>query len=357
MARSLPDMPRHPELWRKLASKWGLEDHQQVAYVHFLHRFQILSERGPGKRSTHVDMLSAMSQLRLSISDEPCQELVAALDTDFSGLVDLSEFAEFLTKYGVPMPQWQAAAVYEALFAYLGRQPNLEDVLTALALISSSAEGHVANPGGTAWTDTARHLGEEIAKTGSRLAFFRRFDQNGDGFMVADELQKALVEGVPRLGAAFDEPQLQALVRHMDCQGVENGRVSVIEFLRAVGPAKLATALHSAMLGEVLKPVYFHRAMLGAFLARLDSSQSNMVSTEQFVAGLQEMNRQQRESGQQMLTSYQVNAVGEIASGGAGQVQYRDFLQSLRAVDTVRRRAMGDAGRFAAAAALANGFG
>lgn len=357
MEAALPDMPRQPGLWRELAGLWGLGGGAQptVPYVHFLHRFQILSDLGSGRyNATHVDALSAMCQLRMHISDVACHDLLAGLDRDINGAVDLAEFIDFLAAHGSPLARWQAAAVYEALTSCLGHTPAVGEVLEALALICSAPEGHVSSGIGAAWIDTARFIGEEIVKTGmSRLDFYRRADTNSDGFIDTSELQQAIIDGLPSCGVRFDAQQLQALVHHIDCQGVENGKVSIVEFLRAVGSPRMGTALHSALLGEVLKPLYFSKAMLTAYLAHFDVVQSSFVQVDHFMAALVEMNRLSQETGLQQLTDYQVLAVCEIASGGQQQVQYREFFQSLKAVDTEKRKLQVEAARATMRYALA----
>lgn len=350
MELALPDMPRQLGLWRELAGMWNLTGsgpQKLVAYVPFLHRFQILSELGSGRyNATHVDPLAAMCQMRVHISDVACHVLLAELDRDINGAVDLAEFVDFLAQHGNPLPRWQAAAVYEVLVACLGHTPAVGHVLEALALISSDPEGHVSSGISAAWRETARFIGDEILKIGmSHLDFFRAADSNADGFVDCIEMERAIVEGLPSSGMNFDARQLQALVHHMDSQGVQNGKVSVVEFLRAVGSQKLSSALHSALLGEVLKPVYFSKAAMTAYLSSADVAQSGFVQVDHFRACLTEMNRVSQETGLQRLTDYQVQAVCEIASGGQPCVQYREFFQSLKAVDTAKRRMQVEAAR------------
>merc|ERR1712203_526166 len=85
--------------------------------------------------------------------------------------------------------------------------------------------------------------------------------------------------------------------------------------------------------------------MLGAFCAQCDPNSGNVVSTSEFRAGLMEMNRQLTAAGEETLTDHQVGAICEIASGGSDRVQYRDFLQSLKTVDTHKRTQLAELGR------------
>jgi len=323
-----------PPVWGELLEEWQLAE--PVPYVQFLHRFQIVSEMPTKSRgATHIDVFHAMSQLRVLISDVHADELLAGLDRDLSGTVDLREFQEFLRAWRVEVPQWQTAALYEALSFSLGRNPAVEDVVLGIALVSRSP---ATSPCGSGWMDTAKAVGEGIAKSGhSLVGFFRQWDTDGSGFLSPAEVERALLQGVPSIGQHFSAEQIRVLARHMDAQGVQNDRVSLVEFLRAVGPRSLARELAGALLGEVLKPVLQYRSVLEAIFGRYDPVGSNIVSIEQFCAGLDEMNRQLKADGGMTLTDYQAQAVAEIASGNGGAVQYREFLRSLRVVDTVKR--------------------
>jgi len=332
-----------PPVWDNLIEEWELEE--PVLYVQFLHRFQIV-----GELKRPVDMFTAMSQLRVSISDIRADELLSGLDQDLSGTVDLQEFEQFVNQW-VSLPHGQTAALYEALSRHsAGARPVVEDILLAIALISKNS---VAQPCGDAWMETAKVVGEEIAKSGQSLvSFFRRWDTDRSGFLSPNEVELALLQGLPSVGQQFTSEQMQVLVHHMDSQGVANDRVSLIEFLRALGPRTLARDLSSALLGEVLKPVFHYRSVLEAIFQRLDPISSNYVSLDQFVMGLDEMNRQLVADGGMVLTVYQKQAVAEIASGGKQNVRYRDFLRSLKVVDTVKRERMYNMGLAGLKAAL-----
>jgi len=337
MAHLLPDMP---PVWEDLMAEWQLAE--PVPYVQFLHRFQIVSEL-PQRRGgpAHIDVFHAMSQLRVMLSDMQADALLRGLDRDLSGTVDLAEFQQFLEDRRIEVPRCQTAALYEALSYSLGRNPAVGDVVLGIALISRSP---LMSPCGSEWVDAAKEVGEEILGSGQTLVgFFQQWDADGNGFLSGAEVERALVQGLPRIGQRFGAEQMRALVHHMDSQGVHNDRVSLVEFLRAVGPRGLARELSGALLGEVLRPVLEYRSMLEAVFQRQDPVASNAVSSGQFRAGLEEMNRQISAFGDVALTEYQLQAVCEIASAGSASVQYRDFLQSLQVVDTVKRAQLSSA--------------
>jgi len=316
-----------PEALEALAEKWQLGN-TRVEYVPFLHRFQIVSELAG---SSHVDVFRTMAQLGLQLSDVQCDTIVHGLDSDMNGTITLPEFQGFLAKNALEVPGCQAAALFEALTTFLARSPTIDDVMMAIALISSS-------PGSTTcisedWGKAAAVIGKQLShkESGRLVSFFCRADRDFDGYLKLGEIRDAFAF------LSLEERQLEAFVKHIDCQGVANDRVSLIEFLRGVGDPQLKRHLQSAILQEVLKPVYFYRAALESIFLKSDPMVSNQVTVEQFRAGVQEIVRQEVAKGRRGLTDSQVDAVCEIACKGSRQVKYHDFLQSLRAVDTLRR--------------------
>ncbi|CAE8697365.1 unnamed protein product [Polarella glacialis] len=273
-----------------------------------------------------------MSRLRLQLSDDKSDSLIRGLDSDLDGKVSLDEFSSFLATNMLDIPAWQTAALYEALVVCLERSIAVEDVCMAIARISTLPETSGQSRSSDTWAQTAAELGVELQKLSSLFETFTRWDSNGDGFLSLEELQGALKRDLPEFSSKFSEDEFLCLMRHIDSLGVANNRISVLEFFRAVGPVKIKRALQLALLGEVLKPVYFYRAMLKSYLTSYDPS-SNIVTTSQFASSLKEMNRQLESSGDMSLSESQINSVCEIASGGSATVQYRDFLNSLRAVD------------------------
>eukprot|EP00928_Gymnodinium_smaydae_P044339 TRINITY_DN2957_c0_g4_i1.p1 TRINITY_DN2957_c0_g4~~TRINITY_DN2957_c0_g4_i1.p1 ORF type:complete len:1048 (+),score=144.06 TRINITY_DN2957_c0_g4_i1:345-3146(+) len=374
-----------PNLWEDLAREWGVGD--RVAYMEFLHRFQIMSEIWKRTDSTHVDVVAALSQLHVDLSDEQVTVLLSQLDSDVSGTVDFEEFKSFLEHRGTGIRSWQAATIFEILVTNLGRNPSVDDVLLCIALFSPVAKDRLSMvcPGGIPCATIARAVGETITASGKSLvAFFKSWDKSLSGYLEPREFERALREGLPTIGARLSAADVSTLLQYIDSQGVQNQRLSIVEFLRACGPPRLARNLRTGLLGEVLKPVYFHRQLLGVLLGQQDQTSSNVVTTGQFRTALHELNRQlEREAaaddaasdgesesdgsgsgassagageespgGARRLTDCQVEAIIAMAGGArsadgaeAKEIRYRDFLQSLRSVDTVRRAAMANAGK------------
>jgi len=321
-----------PPVWQELARHWELAP--VVTYVNFLHRFQVLAELSATSTATHADAFSAMAALRVVISDVRADDLVQTLDGDLNGFVSLEEFQHFLEEWKISIPTWQAAALYEGLVYKLNNRPQVEDVLLAVALISRSTD---AGGEDTGWEDVAKTAGETLTRDGGSLvAFFKSCDVDSDGFLSADELVAKLGSALSSMGS-FTEDQLRSLVSHMDSQGIANGRISLIEFLRALGPRALAKELSGLLLQEVLKPIFFYKTMLEAYFQRFDPGSNNFVTNKQFEKGLREMNRQLVTDGGSELSDYQLQAIIEIASGGSEQVHYRAFLRSLKIADMVKR--------------------
>eukprot|EP00933_Yihiella_yeosuensis_P036045 TRINITY_DN2973_c0_g4_i1.p1 TRINITY_DN2973_c0_g4~~TRINITY_DN2973_c0_g4_i1.p1 ORF type:complete len:971 (-),score=182.24 TRINITY_DN2973_c0_g4_i1:321-3206(-) len=322
-----------------LAEKWKLG--QQVEYVVFLHRFQITAENPSNQTSTHVDIMKKMSSLHLQLSDVHIDLFVQGLDKDLNGKVSLSEFSEFLSRQMVEIPLWQTAALYEALFICLDGSVEVEDVCEAIALItvdtSAKRSPETLSNDAAAAAQTAAAIGAELRKKAPLLQTFRRWDTDGNGYITGDELHQALIEELPDIGTRLSQEQFRLLMQHIDGQGVANGRISLIEFLRAVGRQKVKKELQYSLLGEVLKPVYLRRQMLMSYLSSYDPS-SNVVAVHQFMSALTEMNRQLSTSGD-MLSESQMHAVCEIAACGTKNVEYRSFLNSLCTSDTLQQSA------------------
>jgi hypothetical protein len=336
-------LPTVPPVWPELARHWQLPD--LVPYVQFLYRFQVVSSVG-NTDSARVDVFAAMAQLRAIISDVQADELLFNLDRDLTGRVGLEDFQKFLQNWRVHIPRWQMAALFEAFVVALHREPTVEETVLGMALISRSP---ATSPCGQAWQALAKTLGEQISATGrSLVSFFKHFDKNRDGFMSPQELKQALLEGVPSLGSRFSDSQFETLMVHIDSQGLANGRISLVEFLRAVGPQQLEADLAHALLGEVLRPLYFRRPALEPIFQRLDPASKGAVSLVQFLDGLRELQRQLEAAGndeENCFTDCQAWAIAEIASGNAlcegseGHkvlVKYRNFLESLKIVDVQR---------------------
>lgn len=330
-----------PNAWTELARVWKLR--LNVDYIEFLHRFQILSEV-QGARTTKVDAFSAMAQLRMELNDVQADDLFKWLDRDLDSVVNLDQFNRFLSEWKIQIPQWQTAAVFEAMFVQFNRNLTVEDVILAVSMISRNPEEEQGN---FTWHKTAQEIGEHIVASGTSLVkFFRKWDTSEprDGFIDLGELERALQEGVPGFEQRFSPEEVKGLMEYIDSQGVSNDRISLVEFIRALGSQQLAKELTISLLAEVLKPVYFYRPTLEATFQRYDPTSSGTISLEQFTAGVMEMNRQLELDDFEPLTDFQAKAVCEIASGGLEEVHYRSFLQSLKAVDTQKRKRMARAG-------------
>jgi len=132
----------------------------------------------------------------------------------------------------------------------------------------------------------------------------------------------------------FSHEEVSSLVEFIDSTGVTNGRVSLVEFVRALTPHEVLTALQKAMMREVLKRVWMGRPRLLTWLARHDPDHVNRVPTKVFREGIEELNKHFQQQGRSLLSDTQVNAICEIASGSSRDVGYTAFLNSLHIADT-----------------------
>lgn len=291
--------------------------------------FQVVSQPSEMQDSTHVDAFKAMALLRWQLSTVNADDLIKSMHRDPSGKVSLSDFKQFLNDHGVRFPPGLAAAVYESLHISVGGPVSYKDVLLCIALISRSP---VANPAGLEYNNLCQVLGQNILKSGwSLVDFFLGTDRNKDGFLSIDELERVFLKGP---GQHYTPQEMSSIMLHMDAQGNQDGVVSLIEFLRAIGPRELSYKLSHAMLQEYLRPLYLYDAGLVAFLQRCDYNLTGKVDVSLFKLGMEEVIRQMVAAGDAALTPTQVDAICEIASGGTGMVQYRWFMQSLQLRDT-----------------------
>lgn len=254
----------------------------------------------------------------------------------------------------IDIPSWQVAALFETLVKALDGCVTVDDALLAIALVTCDHDGEIGMDAHSTWHEVAIAIGEEISTTGKSLVqFFRDADVNGDGYLAVDELQEALVTGLPNLHMeTWTSEQFAVLLHYIDAQGVPNGRVSLIEFLRALGPRSMAKALVGTLLSEVLKPVYLYRSTLLAFLERYDPI-SGIVSQNQFQLAIENVvNEQLRCENEEPLTDVQVKSICEIASSGGNDVAFRDFLLSLKVADLCKTSLMTTAALALSRAAL-----
>lgn len=347
-------------MWHLLAREWEFED--EVQYVMFLHRFQILPRTRPDEVPRwRVDALNVFRALGARIGDVAADTLRHCLDQDNDGQVNAEDFARFLSQWGLDVPRHQSEALFESMSTVLSRAPTTDDVCLCISLASCrsnreapAAEGSMFSPEQRprGHTDLARGVGRRIGGGAITLAqAFKEMDTDGDGFLSAEEMRRGLGASPcasaelarAKRGLALTAEQSQMLFGHLfdsparrrgELRGQES--VSLVEFLAGLGPRELGLDLEAALLAEVLRPVYVFRPMVNAYLSHLDPMQSGQVPVEAFRSAVGEVCRQARALGLEELTSRQVEAACEIASDGRPHVRYREFLQSLRAVDTQR---------------------
>lgn len=348
-----------PPMWHLLAREWKFDD--DVHYVLFLHRFQILPRTRPDELPRwRVDALNVFRSLGSRIGDVAAETLRQGLDQDNDGQVNAEDFAHFLSEWGLDVPRHQSEALFEVMSTVLSRAPTTDDVCLCISLASCRSDREAPAADGMfspeqrsrGHTDLARGVGRRIGGGAMTLAqAFKEMDTDGDGFLSAEELQRGLGASPcasaelarAKRGLALTAEQSQLLFGHLfasparrrgELCGQES--VSLVEFLAGLGPRELGLDLEAALLAEVLRPVYVFRPMVNAYLSHLDPMQSGQVPVQAFRLAVGEVCRQARALGLEELTDRQVEAACEIASDGRPNVRYREFLQSLRAVDTQR---------------------
>merc|ERR1712217_339746 len=117
----------------------------------------------------------------------------------------------------------------------------------------------------------------------------------------------------------------------MESAGVKNNRIDVLEFLGAFVPRSFAINLNSAMSKEILIHVWKWRDNLRATITQCyDRGFTNKVTVAQFAEVLQKMNAFLEQNGQQVLNSFEIQAVCEIASKGHNEFDHENFIESMR---------------------------
>jgi Ca2+-binding EF-hand superfamily protein/diadenosine tetraphosphatase ApaH/serine/threonine PP2A family protein phosphatase len=315
------------ELMEELADGWGLLPDAPVKYVGFLHRFQIRGGDEKECGSQPVDLLKQVSRVREGMLDVSAQDVAKMLDPNRDQTVSKAEFADLLPRFGVEVPTFQAAALYETIVAQAGEHPlTVDSAILCLALVSKAPV-----PAGE-WSEFAGELGEQVRSTGQSLpGIFRSWDQDGDGFLSVAELEAVLVK-LP-CEQAITHEQAATFAEYFDSVGLEDGQVSIFEFVRALAPRELALDLNRAMNKELLKLVWICRPALRTIMLCHDPCSTGKVDVERFREGLGQINGQLERLGHPVLSETQAKAVCEIASGGGGEVCYRCFLESLHVVD------------------------
>merc|ERR1712113_770062 len=107
----------------------------------------------------------------------------------------------------------------------------------------------------------------------------------------------------------------------------------MFEFIRAVAPRELSMQVHQTMLKELLKRVWICRPALKAYCSRFDQHATNRISRAEFRSCMEEMNSQLQQRGRPPLSSVQVDAICETASGGGRTVEYDRFIRGLHIID------------------------
>merc|ERR1719469_235561 len=166
-----------------------------------------------------------------------------------------------------------------------------------------------------------RQSEEHLLKDEPLVEEFAKLDAINDLFLCKDQ----------GLGACMRRSEMDAPVNHLH----DGSGMSLTQFLRNVGPRKLARDLEAALLSEVLRPVYIFRPRLIAHLSCVDENRTGDVSIVAFRSALDALAGEALKLGLP-ASDAQLRAACEIASGGSDRVLYREFLRSLRGVDLMR---------------------
>eukprot|EP00930_Biecheleria_cincta_P034578 TRINITY_DN23883_c0_g1_i1.p1 TRINITY_DN23883_c0_g1~~TRINITY_DN23883_c0_g1_i1.p1 ORF type:complete len:931 (+),score=113.00 TRINITY_DN23883_c0_g1_i1:82-2874(+) len=269
-AHVAPDI--EAEVWQHLANLWHLSG--TVSYLKFLQRFEIRALR---KKTQTWGALVALST---SLNDTSSYATLKALDPNQDNVVTLDEFIKALHGIGATVPPQQAAALYMTL-CQSQPKPHVMHIVECLALV-----GVMDKP----QSENARRVGIEIRTlpTYYRTSayFFYVTDADRNGFLSNSELRTAL-RSLPGVGSSITEPDIDALVEEIDGMGVKNDRISLVEFLQAVGDRGLATKLQASLLEEVLKTIYLQRDALRRIFAEMDPWFSGLVEHQDFKSAVQ----------------------------------------------------------------------
>jgi len=334
------------ELMEQLAESWGLLPDALVKYVGFLHRFQIRGGDEKECGSQPVDFLKEVSRIREAMLDAAEEDVAKMLDPNSDATVSKAELTALLPRFGVEVPTFQAAALYETIVAQAGEHPlTVDSAILCLALVSQAPV-----PAGE-WSEFAEELGEQLRSTGQSLPkIFRSWDEDGSGFLSVAELEAVLVK-LP-CDQAITHEQAATFAEYFDSVGLADGKVSIFEFVRALAPRKLALDLKGAMNKELLKLVWICRPALRTVMLCHDPLSTGKVDAECFCEGLGQINGQLERLGHPVLSETQIKAVCEIASGGGSEVWYRCFLESLHVLDIESDEGAGEHERSAKPAKL-----
>lgn len=312
-----------PECVQQFAEMWRLSKTGGVQYVRFLHRFQIRGAEDA--QEGQPDALRAVSMVRRKLADLSAIDLERLLDPNGDCTVTHDEFLSFLAPFGVHVPPWQGAGIYETFTQLVRQHPlTLDGMITCLALVSRDA------PPSNEASRVAERIGEEIAAVSrSYPSMFRQWDTTRTGFLTLGELERGLqtfLSGKP-IGQ-----HLHVFMDYLDSMGgaVDDRGVSMLEFVRSVASRDMTVSLQGSMVREDLIRVWLFRPRLLALLVQRDPEATNSVKLATFAGCLKVVN----ESLQPPLTEIQVEAICEAAAAGKRQVRYDRFINGLHVIDT-----------------------
>mmetsp|Transcript_2463 Transcript_2463/g.5324 ORF Transcript_2463/g.5324 Transcript_2463/m.5324 type:complete len:1220 (-) Transcript_2463:89-3748(-) len=329
MQENLSELPA--PVWPPMYEHWLLED--PVQYVEFLHRFQVVAEITRRGSAPGGDYFHSLNKVRLKTSDVSAKELLDALGGDSLLPVKVEDFSKFLNSWGAHLSDTQVRSLYNGIAVYLRRTPTVEDVLLGIALVSEQEQSR----GNSDIRDLAKWLGDTIPQRGrSLVGFFINYDTDRNGFLTPDEFTDAINHWQQGRSRQLQPQQISQLLQFIDSQGTQNGRIGLIEFLQALGPRQFAMELASLLLSNVLMPLYFYQPLLLSFCDR--RRVSNTVTKQDFYEALAEMGNRMKEAGEQPLAHEQMLTICDIAAGGSRNIQFKEFLNSLRAVDIQQRQ-------------------
>lgn len=314
-----------PDNLQQFADTWRLSRTGGVQYIRFLHLFQIRGaqeSQGPGSQP---DALRAVSMVRRKLVELSAIDLERLLDPDGNRIISHQDFLSFLVPFGVHVPQWQGAVIYETFTNLVRQDPlTLDGMITCLSLVSRDL------PPSNEQAQIAERIGQEISAVGrSYPSMFRQWDLQKVGFLTQRELEHGLQSFLAGKMAVQD---LHAFMDYMDSMdgGADNSRVSMVRFVRAVAPRNMTVALQRAMVKEHLKRVWLFRPRLLGLLVQKDPRATNSVPANIFGDCIRTVN----EALYPPLNDVQVEAICEAAAAGKRQVRYDQFINGLHVVDT-----------------------
>merc|ERR1712039_1141238 len=222
----------------------------------------------------------------------------------------------------------QASVLYETMATFMGQDPlTLDSCISCLSMMTRDP------PPVNQWSDIAERIGEQIRRANRSYAYvFRFWDTDRDGYLSLQDLQEGLPQ-LPEVANGISPNDVRSFMAYIDSMGIENDRISMFEFVRAVAPRELSMQLHQTMVKDLLKRVWICSPALKSLLSRFDPHATNKVTVAEFRSCMDEINGQLQKRGRPALTDVQVGAICEIASGGCRKVEYDCFIRGLHIVD------------------------